>query len=121
MRGSLFACLILTLTILAVLAHLVAEDRRVSIKVSPHVVMADQAVRVQCRVVRDPANRGLFIGLSPYTSSFEQLDGEQSRVTWEETYAHVPCDVTGAFCDLRAVNSGPIVVREAVTVAGCVP
>lgn len=87
-------------TVLAVLTALAFGEDRVSIKATPQALMAGGAVRVTCRVPRDPSNRGLTMGLPGYLDDFVQLDGEDSRITHERTYDHVPCEVDEARCVL---------------------
>lgn len=90
------------------------------VTVTPSVIFAGGTVRVTCRVPRDARNRSVTLGLDPVTSSAHQLDGEDSRVTWDLLVTHVPCEAERAFCVVTQVNpAGRITLETPLIVAGC--
>jgi hypothetical protein len=109
--------LFVAVTILAWLADAALTERMLTIAVSPLIVPAGSSLRVTCRVVRDPANRWLDMGVVDYRVSGEQLDGASALVTHEMTIAHVPCEAAVAFCRLGAPRSA--LATMTFEVAGC--
>lgn len=103
----------------ALLGYGLLSAERVTIKVSPYVVMAGGTVRVTCRVPRHPENRRLTIGLSNYRESQRDLEGEYAPVTHEVTYEHVPCETDLAYCAVEDSAGRGAVARQNLTVAGC--
>lgn len=106
--------------LLAVVIALTASTPpRVSIKVTPQVVMAGGAIRVTCIVPRDARNRELEVGVYPYLSESRQLDGDAARVTWEFLFEHIPCAAERAVCLLHTQGIGDAFKEAPVQVAGC--
>jgi hypothetical protein len=95
-----------------------AVPQRVSIRVSPLVLMAGGALRVTCVVPRDARNRQLSVALSDYTSSSRQLDGDQARITHEFIFSHVPCVVEDAACQVVGTD-GSLIAKQHIEVVGC--
>ncbi len=92
------------------------SDEKLTIRVTPTTLFGGGAIRLTCRVPRDPDNRRLEYGVEGYTSSERQLDGEASRVTWDALIDHVPCGVERVFCEVtradrkRVRATAPLVV-----------
>lgn len=103
--------------ILALMGYLATP--RVSIRVNPLVIMAREAMRVVCTVPKDAQNRGLTISVENYSSSFEQLDGDQSRVTHERLISHMPCDAGDVGCRLQTSGKPDAVAIQSIVIAGC--
>lgn len=101
-------------------SHALAEER-VTIHVTPRVVMAgrDASVRLTCLVLKHAENRWLEYGLEGYTSSTQQLEGTRARVMWETTILSVPCGVGQAFCRVTQVNRRSVQATVSLTVVGC--
>ena len=101
-------------------ATLLAQSDRVTIAVLGRFVQAGTGqVRVTCRVARHPDNRLLVIGIENYTSSDFQIEGENSRITFERWFTHIPCEATGAYCDLHDNHERHEVMRLSLTIVGC--
>lgn len=92
----------------------------VSIKVLPRVVMAGGAMRITCKVPRRAENRKLAAGIANYTSTERQLDGEESRITWEFLFDHMPCGVGPAFCAVSGTDRDQLATQP-IEIAGCEP
>lgn len=102
--------------LIAVLSLMAPE--RVSIHAGS-VVMHGSSLRVTCRVPRHPDNRLLEIALDPYRSSWRQLDGEDSMVTHDMMFPHVPCEVFRAVCVLTTNEMKQHYAIKDVQVVGC--
>jgi hypothetical protein len=94
---------------------------RVSIKVSPAIIMAGGSARVTCTVPRAASNRGVTAVLENYRSMYDQLDGESARITHEFLFERIPCDIGDAMCILETSNEKPASVRQTIQVADCEP
>jgi len=71
-------------------------------------------------VPRDERNRRLEVAVLGYTSSTRQLDGEDSRITFEFPFAHIPCGVEEVACQVIGTD-GSKIARQRVEVKGCEP
>ena len=117
---ALAACFVLTLLILAVLAHAVIAERMVSVSVMPRVVMAGNTIRLTCKVPQHPDNRLLDYGVANYREhSQRQLDGEHSRMTWEAYVDHVPCVADAVYCAVLRADGQWHTDSVPLEVAGC--
>lgn len=105
--------------LLAFLLTISATEPRVSATLTPMVVRAGGSVRVTCRVPRDADNRGLEIALVPVQSSFRQLDGAESAITWSLFFEHVPCWAESALCIVHSVGNRDAIARRPLEVVGC--
>lgn len=92
---------------------------RLTIRLSSPALLPGGFERVTCRVPRDAANRNLSIGLTNYTSSDFQLDGEESRITFQVDFPHVPCEATSAYCLVTRNDASVLRVQQAITIAMC--
>lgn len=92
----------------------------VTIHLYPNVIFAGQAARITCRVRPDHDNRGLQMGFTDYLSDGFQLDGEDSRITWQATFEHIPCNPGDAFCAVTR-RTGLKMVHMTLAVHGCDP
>ena len=108
MRGGM-----LILVLLATLSDTVV------LTVYPHVVMAGYSVRITCRVPRHAANRTVAWGFEHWTSTARQLDGLDAPITWQSTWAHVPCDPGRAFCAVERADGQHTYRTSSLLVAGC--
>ena len=103
------------LAVAAVLALL----PRVSLIVSPRLLMEGHAVRLECRIARHPDNRWMELGVVDVTSSFRELHGRASAVVYTIRLEHLPCGEQEAYCVLGA-QQRQYADRHSVTVVGCV-
>lgn len=92
---------------------------RVSISVTPKVVLANGTIRITCTVPRHPDNRWLSIIVPDVTSSNRQLDGEAEKITHVMTVPHIPCGVLVVACDVEDNLERHFTAVTQVTVAGC--
>ncbi len=99
----------------------IAAQKPISLDVTPHVLFAGREVRITCRVMRNALNREVQWGFENYLSDTRQLDGEDSRITWEAWFPHMPCDPGRAFCQVKRADSTYGYVSQNVEVAGCEP
>lgn len=107
-----------TVAALLLAAQVVAP--RVYVRANPMVVMKGGTVRVTCTVPVHRLNRGVVIGLDPYTTTYKQIEGDQTRrVTYEQDFNHVPCDAEVASCTLHVNSRDDIRVIVPIQVVGC--
>lgn len=106
---------LVTITLLTV----ALTEPRVTARVSPGAVMAGNSVRVTCRVPAHPDNRGVYIGISDYTSHFVQIDGERGPITSEQWFPHITCEYSKAFCELVDNHGAHRFDYVPFTVGGC--
>ena len=104
---------------LFILAILTTSFDVAVLTVYPHVVFAGHGVRVTCRVPRHDTNRAVSWGFEHWTSTTRQLDGAQSRMTWETIYNHVPCNPGRAFCAVERVGGRTTYTTAPLRVVGC--
>lgn len=107
-----------TLILLVVIMLIAAQEP--TITVSPRVMFVGADVRVTCRVPRHPDNRALKIGFEFWTTKFIQLEGEQSRITFDFYLRGILCDPGRAFCLVSRPNE-TLQVTTNVVVTGCDP
>lgn len=100
------------------LIYALASEAPVRAAVQPPLLMKGGAVRVTCTVPRHPDNRRLDVMLPGYTESSRTLDGEDSRVTWEFVFTHIPCEVETAVCRVVRIT-GAANARAPISVQGC--
>lgn len=99
---------------------LAATEPRVSISLSPRIVMMGQAFWLTCRVPRDKDNRKLEYGVVDFRpGSQRQLDGDHAQITWKILVEHTPCDAGPAYCAVQTYDGRWTRVQEPVNVAGC--
>lgn len=113
----------LSLSVLPLLL-LALTPARVSIAVTPVVVMAGASVRVTCTVPQHPDNRWLVIGVYyeggvVYQASERQLDGEAAPVTHVMTVTRVPCEAAVAQCYVIPAVGPQFRVNREITVGAC--
>ena len=87
---------------------------RVSLVVSPRIVMGGHSTRLECRVARHPENRQLRYGLAEWSESERQLDGERAQVVWTTTL-QVPCGEWVAYCLVVDATGKHWQARQSVT------
>ncbi len=109
--------ILIGLSALAWLASAALNERLLTITVVPRVVMVGGSIRVTCRVVRNPDNRWLDLGVEDYRASGDQLAGDDALVEHRLDVLHVPCTASVAFC--RLIAQKPLVVTQTFEVAGC--
>lgn len=101
-----------------------SSEQRVSIK-APGVVMAGQSIRVVCTVPRHESNRGVTAAVvlrdlpDPFRSSYDQLDGAQSRITHPFVFERIPCDAIASVCVLEAQGEKEMAAVSTLQVGGC--
>lgn len=100
-------------------AWLAVAAPRVSVSVSPQIVMANHSIVVACHVPRNASNRGLDIVLIPVQATYRQLDGDDALITNTIGFARVPCDATGVACILHTQGEADLVAQLPLLVAGC--
>lgn len=92
---------------------------RVSVDVSPRVVLANGAVRVTCTVPKNADNRMLEMAIPGYSRSEYQLDGESAPITHARLIQHIPCDVDEVDCRVFTAGGQTFAAVTSLTVAGC--
>lgn len=120
--GKLAVLASFTVTLLFIfscLHYAIAGAKPVSVSVYPSVIMAGGELRLRCRIAPHPDNRLLEYGIQNVASSQRDLDGDQSRLTWEAPYPHIPCDAGSAYCAIYRINAGWLESRQPFTIAGC--
>lgn len=93
-----------------------AMSPSLSMHVTPTMLFEGNAVRVQCRVPLNAANRRLQIALEGYRYSEVPLLGDAGPMTTEVTYDHVPCEVEAASCTVLTDTGTLRRVHTALTV-----
>lgn len=87
-----------------------------TIALLPSVMFEGATLRVTCKVPRDDRNRGLTINLEGYTSTYIQLEGSASPVTFVRDFSKVPCEVEEVSCKVVRNDSIVEVSRQPVRV-----
>jgi|SRR5579864_8677189 len=82
-------------------------------------VMVGNSATITCRVAQNDNNRGLFLGVRGYASSYHQLDGERAPITHRAEFHKVPCEAEATFCELVDAYENRITVAQPLIVAGC--
>lgn len=102
------------------LALVLLSAAHVSIRVKPQVIFHDTSFWLTCLVPPDSRNRVLDYGVVDFREhSQRQLDGLQSRITWQFLIEHVPCDVGPAYCQVgRSDGSWERAIAD-IQIAGC--
>lgn len=118
---TLLATILATLGLLLVLYQAVTgAESRVSISLSPRVVMAGGSFWLTCRVPRDSHNRMLEYGVVDLRpGSQRDLEGDAAQITWKALVERVPCDVGPAYCAVKTDDGRWERAVTAVNVAGC--
>lgn len=99
---------------------LAATEPRVSVQVSPAIVMKGQAFWLTCRVPRDEHNRTLEYGVANLRpGSQRQLDGEQAPITWKILVERTPCDAGPAYCAVKTDDGRWTKAQQPLNVVGC--
>lgn len=106
------------LLLLLMPAILVAPN---NLEVVPRVILRDGDARVTCRVPRDAANRAVTWGFEDYLADTRPLEGEDSRITWEAWFVHIPCESGDAFCRVVRSDGKVAEIKRSVVHAGCDP
>ena len=111
----------ITIIAAALLLMGAAEDPMLSVR--PSAILVGGAVKVTCRVPRNPWNRSITYGFNEWSTSSHQLDGEGSRITWERVYESIPCNPGVLFCSVKRITRGKphqeILVTVPFNVLGC--
>lgn len=92
---------------------------RVSVRVSPAVVLANGATRVTCTVPRSADNRMLEMAIPGYSRSEYPLDGESAPVTHARIIDHLPCGVDEVDCRIFTAGGQTFAAVTSLTVAEC--
>lgn len=92
---------------------------RLTMRVSPAVVMANGSVAITCLVPRDAANRSLEAAVIPYSSSVRDLDGANAPYSHRFEFAHIPCWAMAAGCRLLRQGYPDQTVQQTLLVVGC--
>jgi hypothetical protein len=90
-----------------------------TIQVSPVNLMEGGTVRIMCRVEPHADNRTIEAGVGEYMRSARQLDGADSKRTFEFWFKSVPCGTGQAFCVVYQTRGRTTIQQRALTVAGC--
>ncbi len=106
---------------LLLIALTLASADKVRLDVNPLVLQSGGTVRVTCRVPRHALNREVVWGFENYLADTRQLDGEESRITWEAFFTHMPCDAGNAFCEVKRADGTKARLTQHVEIAGCEP
>ena len=91
----------------------------VTLQVSPKSFMAGSDVRVMCRVEPHADNRTIEAGIGEYMRSARQLDGADSKRTFEFWFKRVPCGAPVAYCVVHQTRGRYEVKQQQLTIAGC--
>lgn len=92
---------------------------KVTVSLYPRIVQVGAAMRMTCRVPRQPDNRRLLYGVVNFRDSERQLEGENSQVTWEVFVDHVPCEIGKAYCTVVRSDGTYETSTLQPVVAGC--
>jgi hypothetical protein len=97
-----------------------ADEPRVSIRLSPPVVMHGTAFWLTCTVPRRADNRLLEYGVVDFQpGSQRDLPGDQAAVTWKTLVEHTPCDVGPAYCAVQTADGKWTRTVRQLNIAGC--
>lgn len=91
----------------------------VKIKLSGAAVFAGQALRITCSVARHPNNRWVEFGIVNFRSSGQSIEGEDSMVTYQYTFTHVPCEAGPAYCAVQTSDGKTQVAQQPFRVLNC--
>lgn len=99
-----------------------ASSPRFELTVYPRVVMAGRgAVRLTCRVPRDPDNRRLAVGFPNWQMFQKDMEGADAPVTYQWLYEGVGCGLEDPVCLVTRADGSVRSATVAITVAGCDP
>lgn len=88
------------------------------VSVSPQVIMNGGTVRVTCRIPRLPENRRISFGV-PGSMSTIDLEGDNSRSTYQKTIQRVGCFDTPATCILTDNMGKSQISKMDLHIGGC--
>lgn len=90
-----------------------------SIRINPHVLMANQAIRVTCLVEHRASNRRLIMSVEDYRTSEWELEGEAAPGVFTVLYEHVPCGTETVSCTLVEETGKATRAALPIQVSGC--
>jgi len=100
---------------LIVLLMLLA-DLKLSIRVTPTVLMEGDSIHVMCRVPLKADNRRLQMAIEDYVYSERPIDGAYGPVTTELTFSHIPCDAHIVSCTVMTATRSITRVTQSIEV-----
>lgn len=90
-----------------------------TVRINPHVMIVNQAVRVTCLVEHRAVNRCLVMSVEGYRTSVWELEGESAPGVFEVLYEHVPCDTDTISCTLVEVTGKTTRAALPIQISGC--
>ncbi len=90
------------------------------LKTSAQVIAEYGSVQLTCHVPRNTENRWVELGIEGYRSSTIPLEGENSAMTHQIWFLHVPCGIGAAYCNVGGIEGAKVQsTKLTVLVSGC--